>query len=296
MHHLLKNTPALAEHIVHVLHEKTGHAPLFPERVSVSLAASAVLLLLGQEPCHQGLNAEPCLVFNKRSIKVRQPGDLCFPGGRIAPRLDIPLSRILRLPFLPLSRWPHWQKCQQRRPAEARRLALLLAASLREGLEEMRLNPLMVTFLGPLPRQNLRMFDRVIYPMAGWIGRQRRFFPNWEVEKIVYIPLRDLLNAHGYGCYRLRMGPRPQNRSLAGQRQGTPPVTQDFPCFLHEKGNEQEVLWGATYRITMLFLDLIFGFTPPPVTTLPIMEGTLDDTYLTGTARSQGPYPLPQDL
>ncbi len=162
---------------------------------------------------------------------------------------------------------------------EARRLALLLAAGLREGLEEMRLNPLGVTFLGPLPRQRLQMFDRVIYPMAGWISRQKRFFPNWEVEKIVYIPLRDLLNADRYGCYRLQMGTR-QNHRMKGTR-------RDFPCFLYQKQNEKEVLWGATYRMTLLFLELIFGFSPPPMETLPVIEGALDDKYLTGAGRSQ---------
>jgi hypothetical protein len=287
MRHLLTDAPALVAHILHVLNEKSGDAPLFPERVSLSPATSAVLLLLGREPRQQQLRPEPCLIFNKRSMKVKQPGDLCFPGGRMSPGSDVYLSRILRLPFFPLARWPYWRQWRRLRPVEARRLSLLLAASLREGLEEMRLNPLRVRFLGPLPRQSLRMFDRVIYPMAGWIGRQKRFFPNWEVEKIVYIPLRDFLTVDGYGCYRLQMGTRPQNRSLAGQRQGTPPVTQDFPCFVHEKGNEREVLWGATYRITMLFLELILGFTPPPIKTLPIIEGSLDDRYLTGAGRSR---------
>jgi len=135
---------------------------------------------------------------------------------------------------------------------EAGRLALLLAASLREGLEEMRLNPLGVTFLGPLSAQRLQMFDRVIYPMAGWMNRQKRFFPNWEVEKIVHIPLGCLLNSSGYRCYRLQMAGRSR-------------IPSDFPCFLHQSGGVREVLWGATYRITTLFLELIFGFSPPPL-------------------------------
>ncbi|MFO7601795.1 MAG: hypothetical protein R6X27_18610 [Candidatus Desulfacyla sp.] len=287
MLHLLGDASALCTQILRVLHEKSGDASLFPDRVSASPSASAVLLLLGRGPGRPGLSPEPCLIFNKRSIKVKQPGDLCFPGGRMAPGSDIYLSRILRLPLFPLARWPYWQHWRRLRPTEARRLSFLLAASLREALEEMRLNPLGVTFLGPLPRQKLEMFDRVIYPMAGWIGRQKRFFPNWEVEKIVHISIRDLLIPDGYGCYRLQMGPRPQNRPVAGQRQGTPPVTRDFPCFMHQKGNEREVLWGATYRITMLFLDLIFGFTPPPVKALPIIEGALDDAYITGPGRPQ---------
>jgi len=284
---LLADSPALAAHIMRVLHEKTDYASLFPERISVSPAASAVLLLLGRESCEQGREHEPCLIFNKRSIQVKQAGDLCFPGGRIAPRRDIHLSRILRLPFLALSRWPYWEGWRRTSPVAGRRLALLLAASLREGFEEMRLNPLRVRFLGPLPSQRLIMFDRVIYPMACFIGRQRRFFPNWEVEKIVYIPLRDLLNEKKYRCYRVRMGHREQRPSLLGGGQETHPVIQEFPCFLYEREGEQEVLWGATYRITALFLEVIFGFTPPPLKTLPTVEGALTKTYLTGTGKSK---------
>jgi hypothetical protein len=286
MLHLLENNSDLCEQILRVLHEKSGGAPLFPERVSVSRAASAVLLLLGRGPDQPHLPSEPCLIFNKRSMKVKQPGDLCFPGGRMAPGSDIYLSRILRLPLFPLARWPYWGHWRRFRPTEARRLSFLLAASLREGLEEMRLNPLRVTFLGPLPSQKLEMFDRVIYPMAGWMGRQKRFFPNWEVEKIVYIPIRELLNPDGYRCYRLQMGPRPhQDPSFAEQGPGTPSVIRDFPCFVHQNDSEREVLWGATYRITTLFLQLIFAFTPPSLKALPIIEGALDKIYLTGAGK-----------
>jgi hypothetical protein len=283
MHHLLTDAPALGAHIERVLHEKTGYASLFPERISVSPTASAVLLLLGYQSCASGSGQAPCLIFNKRSVRVKQPGDLCFPGGRIAPRWDIRLSRILRLPFLSLSRWPYWRQWRRESPVSARRLALLLAASLREGFEEMRLNPLHVRFLGPLPRQRLIMFDRVIYPMAGAIGRQRRFSPNWEVEKIVHIPLKDLLGVDGYRCYRLQMVYRDQTAlPPEGGHAGTP-IIQDYPCFVHDSEDGPEVLWGATYRITTLFLELIFGFVPPPVTTLPIIEGALDRAYLTGS-------------
>jgi len=148
---------------------------------------------------------------------------------------------------------------------------------LRESLEEMRLNPLLVKFLGPLPPQRLEMFHRVIYPMAGWITGQKRFFPNWEVEKIVYIRLRDLLNEDRYACYRLQMETR-QNSKGNG-------ITQDFPCFLHQNRYEREVLWGATYRIITVFLELVFGFSPPPMENLPVIEGALADNYLTGTER-----------
>ena len=67
----------------------------------------------------------------------------------------------------------------------------------------MRLNPLGIQFLGPLPSESLVMFHRVLYPMVGWIARQRHFFPNWEVEKIIRVPLEDLLQPENYACYRI---------------------------------------------------------------------------------------------
>jgi len=51
-----------------------------------------------------------------------------------------------------------------------------------------------------MPSEDLLLFRRVLYPMVAWINRQKRFLPNWEVEKIVYVPLRELLNPESYAC------------------------------------------------------------------------------------------------
>ena len=275
---LLGDSAAFIENLPRVLNDRSRCERFFPKGISGFSSTSAVLLLLGRHRDNLRASPEPCLVLNKRSRKVKQAGDLCFPGGRIIPRSDFYISKILGLPLFPLARWPYWQKWQDLRQEESRRLALLFAASLRESFEEMRLNPLLVKFLGPLPPQRLEMFHRVIYPMAGWVTSQKRFFPNWEVEKIVYIPLKDLLNADGYACYRLQMGTCRDNREKG--------ITQDFPCFLHKNRDEKEVLWGATYRITTLFLELVFGFSPPPMETLPVICGSLNENYITGADRS----------
>ena len=138
----------------------------------------------------------------------------------------------------------------------------------------MRLNPFGVRFLGPLPPQSLVMFQRVIYPMVAWVQRQKRFFPNWEVDKIVYIPLRDLLNPANYRRYRLCIQTRANEQSSN--------LGQDYPCFRFQTDSDKEILWGATYRITTEFMEYIFGFKPPDLETLPVIEGILDQNYLTG--------------
>jgi hypothetical protein len=227
------------------------------------------LFLLGLHPQTGSLSGEPCLILNKRSVKVRQPGDLCCPGGRVSRRLDAGLATLLKLPILHLARWPHWPRWRKTRPRDAKWLRLLLATGVRESIEEMRLNPFGLTFLGPLPAQPLVMFQRIIYPMVVWVSGQKRFYPNWEVEKIIYIPLRDLLNSTRYARYRLRF-----------EAQSTTPQINTFPCFRYAKGNKEEVLWGATYRITAVFLDCVFGFVPPDLNSLPEIHGSLSRSYL----------------
>jgi hypothetical protein len=148
-------------------------------------------------------------------------------------------------------------------------MALILATSLRESFEEMRLNPFGVRFLGPLPPTNLVMFQRRIYPLVGWIQRQQRFFPNWEVERILYVPLRELLKEKHYACYRIRFGAK------EGGHRGE--VVRDFPCFVHQQ--DREILWGATYRMVINFLDTVFEFQPPPLETLRVVPGFKGEHY-----------------
>ena len=166
--------------------EKTWQVP---DRESVSGAyASAVLLLMGRKWLGNRFSDDPYLILNKRSQQVRQPGDLCCPGGGIEMPWDLYISRLLRLPALPLWRYRPFERTDA-----FRTVTLLLATGLRESFEEMGLNPLKVRFLGSLPPQRLIMFNRVIYPIVGWVDRQKKFRLNWEVASITTIPIADLL-------------------------------------------------------------------------------------------------------
>jgi len=268
------NTTAVIERITHALHKTNHQDPIFSEGIKDSEISSAVLFLLGLFREKKRSAPKPCLILNKRSLKVKQPGDLCCPGGSISSPLDSILAKLLYLPGSPLTRWSHWTRWHKHHPYEAQSLALLFATCLRESVEEMRLNPLGVRFLGPLPSQQLVMFRKVIYPMVCWIRRQKRFFPNWEVERIVHIPLRNLLNPSHYACYRLHIGMSNKN--------GSHPNMKDYPCFVHKYRDGHEVLWGATFRITMVFLEIVFGFKPPAIESLPVVYGSLAENYLTG--------------
>ena len=265
---LLQRPSVLTQQIGDRLHIHNSRRSIFTMEGVDLATASAVLFLLGRQPGKTNHPEEPCLILNKRSADVRQAGDLCCPGGRVSPRLDAGLAKLLRLPMLPLARWPFWPGWRKRRPHNARWLRLMLATGLRESVEEMRLNPFGLKFLGPLPPQHLVMFQRIIYPMVIWVTRQKRFYPNWEVEKIVCIPLRDFFNPAQYARYRLRI-----------ESPSTGQYVNTFPCFRYEKDDEAEILWGATFRITMVFLNTVFGFSPPDVDFLPEIRGHLSRTY-----------------
>lgn len=264
----------LINKILHGLHKVNQHKKIFPTDVYDLSTASGVLLLLGMHCAENGLPPDPCLILNKRSRRVKQPGDLCCPGGRIIPRLDYYFGKLLTVPLFPLARWLYWSSWRRERPHEAQRLAILFATGLRESFEEMYLNPLGVKFLGPLQPESLVMFERHIFPMVCWVRWQKRFRINWEVEKVVYIPLRKLLNPGYYGRYRISMAP---NIEIEFHN-----MTNDFPCFVHQREDEKEVLWGATYRIVTSFLKAIFGFTPPDLASLPVVPGILDENYYNG--------------
>ncbi|MCP4579470.1 MAG: CoA pyrophosphatase, partial [Deltaproteobacteria bacterium] len=268
---LVNDTPRLIEHVSNILNENTRGEKFFPEDVQDESSMSAVLFLLGLKTRENDAAPEPCLILNKRSKKVRQPGDLCCPGGRVSPRIDSFLSKILTLPFFPLARWPYWSGWHKKSPQQARLLALLFATSLRESFEEMQLNPFDVKFLGPHPPLSLIMTQRDIYPMVGWLNSQKKFRPNWEVDEIVYIPLEDLLNPENYRRFRIRITQKDRmtiNES-SELKQFAESMKQDYPGFLLREQNRQQVLWGLTYRMVITFLEDMFDFTPPEMSECP---------------------------
>jgi 8-oxo-dGTP pyrophosphatase MutT (NUDIX family) len=264
----------LIGHITDALNALRESVMLSDMSSSDATVPSSVLFLLGPRCGEQRRGPiEPCVILNKRSTRVKQPGDLCFPGGSISYAKDAWIARLLRIPGLPLSRWRHWPEWKALRPDQARRLAILLATGLREAYEEMRLNPFGVGFLGPLPAQPVSMFQRVIHPMVVWVSNQRRFTPNWEVETVVSIPVRALLDPSRYAQYHLSIE----------SREGPSPSYGVFPCFLHESGRTREILWGATYRIVTTLIEIVFGFVPPPTRSLPAVRGDLGKNYFAGS-------------
>jgi 8-oxo-dGTP pyrophosphatase MutT (NUDIX family) len=274
---LVFDAAALRERVMSVLSRHCGPETLSPGSDCSGVRTSSVLLLLAETVPEEGGIPETCIILNKRSKEVRQPGDLCCPGGAIE-KFDHFLSRLLSFSGSFLSRWPCWDALKTGQPEDAQFLSLLYAAGLRESWEEMRLNPFGLTFLGPLPSQCLILYRRVIHPLAAWVSYQKEFTLSWEVERIVRFPLRALLNPLNYAVYRLNVPP-----PLEWRFRGT---TVDFPCFIYSISGRAELLWGATFKIVTLFLQMIFGFRIPDLKRLPLVPASMGDEYVNGGTRN----------
>lgn len=257
MEELFRNQTKLKEHIRARLLAHSDSSRFDAGRQNDT---AAILFLLGMHRNAGAGAAEPCLIFNQRSSRVRQAGDLCFPGGGLSPRLDALLARLLVLPGFPLFRW-----APSPRPALFPEMPRLLATSLRESFEEMRMNPFRVRFLGPMAPEHFHLYGRIIYPMVAWNRGQKSFKPNWEVDRIVHIPLRHFLAAGAYA--KLPTG------RLSRYRESAPPA-MEFPCLVYENSTSREILWGLTYRIVMRFMDIVFDFKPPEMSSLPVIPET----------------------
>ncbi len=272
MHELIIDTARLQDYIQQVTGEQLLNKTPYPPDMEALKGASAVLFLLGFMPTRNGHKPEPCLILNKRSQSVTQPGDLCCPGGGISPIVDTALAKTVAMPGFPMWRWPFWPKIKSRSKQEAGIMRLLFSTSIRESYEEMRLNPFGVRFLGPLPTEHLVMFSRVIYPMVGWVARQQNFRTNWEVEKIVAIPISALLDADNYVRYLLEI----KDPAVFAEHHRV----YDAPSFVYRTHTEPEVLWGATCRMTLKFLKLVFDFSPPELASLPVLKDVMERRYL----------------
>jgi hypothetical protein len=270
-HQLLGNPRKLMGQIESRL-DRDGIAEVWARADDHHIRGSAVLFLLTQQCVAPGRKPELCLLLTKRSDRVMQPGDLCCPGGGIAPG-DRILSGFMPLPLIPWRKWVQWLRWRVRHGAAGRRVMQVWTAGLRESWEEMHLNPFKVSLIGPLPVQQLILFRRLIFPLVAWVPACPRLRPNREVARIVCVPLRCLLDTGNFGRLRLTVK---SGQTEIGRR-------DEFPCFIHHGRQGTEILWGATFRITMDFLNIAFDFALPAMDKLPVVQGRRDAAYFSGS-------------
>ncbi|MBA4396043.1 MAG: hypothetical protein C0394_01435 [Syntrophus sp. (in: bacteria)] len=241
-------------------------------------SAAGVLLLLffrenaASSPTGQG---EYCFHLIKRSARVSQPGDLSCPGGMLAPRLDVFLKPLISCGMIRVLQGDAKRHVRQRRPAEVAALMLFLTGAVREAWEEIGLSPFNVRFLGPLPCHSLILFRRTIFPLVGLVNNTPRYRPNHEVERIVEIPLRSFFQTENFARMQIQAVDDIHRADQA---------SWEFPCFVQrDRDNGQDVLWGATLHIIIRFLEILFDFELPDVSSHPVITRTLGQNYMTGT-------------
>jgi 8-oxo-dGTP pyrophosphatase MutT (NUDIX family) len=212
----------------------------------------------------------------KRSLLVPQPGDLSLPGGLLHPLLD----RIMR-PFLihgpfPIINGKARAYALRQSGSSFHLVTLFMANALRETWEEIRLSPLRVRFLGCLPSYNLALFQRTIFPLAGFVDHPNTLKPNREVEKIVEIPLLSFFRRDLYGCFRVSTQGSAGSQSL------------EYPCLIHrDSDGKDEILWGATFSIILSFLEIVTSWQLPEWRQGLVITRNLSPDYLTGRPPSE---------
>jgi len=237
-------------------------------------AASAVLLPLELDASSQ----EYTVILNKRSTYVQQAGDLCFPGGGTDRRLDRIVSRLLAWGIVPTGRSEPLRRLLRSSPRAREVFLFVFAGVLRESWEEMRLPPWKVEYMGALPTLWMQSFPRVIFPVVGRVRPGWKARPNWEVESVLRLPLRAFLDPENYAICRFLV----QTPSEEGQET----LEWEYPCLVINEPTGEEILWGATFKILMNFMDRVFELPIEQINPSRRIVKELSPYYFNGKKRS----------
>lgn len=239
------------------------------------VATSAVLVPLEFDPGP----AEYAFVLNKRSDRVLQPGDLCCPGGGMDRRLDRMLARLLAWRLIPSARSEALRRVLRSPGQERAAFLYFFAGVLRESWEEMRLPPWKVEYMGALPTHRMPSFPRIIFPVVGRLRGAWKPRPNWEVERVLRLPLRSFFDPESYAICRMKL---PES---VGERLGAD--HWEVPCLVVEHPEGTEILWGATFRILMGFMGRVLDLPIARVNPDRRIERDLPENYFSRSARNR---------
>ncbi len=170
------------------------------------------------------INDDIHIIFEKRAEHLRrQPGEICFPGGRI-------------------------EKGQEDSQS----------AAIREATEELQINIGDINLIGPLDFF-VSSSDSIIYPFVGWIEKEfAEISPNSEeVSEIFTVPISFLLNTKPK-IYQIHYKIEPEDNFPYhlipdGKNYNWRPrsMKEYFYCY------EDKVIWGMTARMLNEFLENI---------------------------------------
>jgi 8-oxo-dGTP pyrophosphatase MutT (NUDIX family) len=234
------------------------------------LAAGVLMpLIFRRSPADgSGKDGSFVILLIKRSRTVAQAGDLSFPGGMMNPIGDRILRYIFLYRLLPVIRKKAKGGSAGAKSLSSRLIALFMTTALRETWEEIGLSPFRTSLIGSMPTYNLLYFKRTIFPVAGFVENHGLLRPNGEVEKIVEIPLSSFYNQDCLG-------------SLLIAPSSPDAPAMEYPCLMHTGDDgKREVLWGATFYITVEFLRIVMDYRLPETRRGPVIARELSSHYL----------------
>ena len=163
------------------------------------------------------------VLFEVRSLALRrQPGEICFPGGRIDPN-DTDEK----------------------------------GAAIRETVEELGIHKNDITKVLPIDYL-ISPYGMIIYPFVGWIKRPEEIKVNpAEVGEIFTVPLSFFLSAPPE-IYKVNFIAEPEQNFpmdllVGGQNYQWRPRQLEEYFYLYE----DKVIWGLTARILSHFIDIL---------------------------------------
>ncbi|UOF92649.1 CoA pyrophosphatase [Fodinisporobacter ferrooxydans] len=179
---------------------------------------NAVLVPLLQQ------NGQLCVLFEQRAKTLRrQPGEICFPGGRVEPQDKNPQT-----------------------------------AALRETSEELNLPLHSIQYMGDLDIL-VTYSQMIVYPFVGCLPNVASIQPNPdEVEKVIILPLERLLAIHPER-HDVAISVHPDENfpyHWIPQGKQYPWRTGTVSQFFY-RVDEELIIWGLTARILYHFLRVI---------------------------------------
>jgi 8-oxo-dGTP pyrophosphatase MutT (NUDIX family) len=169
-------------------------------------------------------NGEDHILFEVRSSHLRrQPGEICFPGGRIEKTDPTPID-----------------------------------AAIRETSEELGILSQDITNVIPLDHMLSAFGSRLIYPCAGMIKNTAEIQPNpEEVEEVFTIPVVKLMEMTPK-VYKIGFQIKPEENFpfhlINGGKEYNWQIRQVDELFYQ---CENRVIWGLTASLLKHFLDLV---------------------------------------
>ncbi|OPY57204.1 MAG: putative NUDIX hydrolase [Pelotomaculum sp. PtaU1.Bin035] len=169
-------------------------------------------------------NGEPHVLFEVRASRLkRQPGEICFPGGRV----------------------------------EQNEIAWPQETAVREATEELGVARDQVELIGPLD-YFVNPLGTLVYPFVGKIHGYSGIVPNpHEVEEIFLVPVGYFFEKHfsrsSYEVATRYAQDFPFDRIPPSYKRGWQTMGS-FPVYFYEYGNR--FIWGLTAGILHNFISL----------------------------------------